>query len=111
MAFSACHISHTYLGADLTPAVGSLEWTLEAAMTNDGVTLVPGTSLNVTLDPNGAVSFSLTSTEDPDTKTQGTPLWRCDERIVGAPPRTWTCEVPSGGVSIDLAELLPDDFN
>jgi hypothetical protein len=105
--FTRATVTHTFTNADGTAASGSLEFTLEAAMTNGSVTLVPGTHASAQLDSSGNVSQELASTQDPDTFSQGLAAWRCDERIAGAPVRSYTFAVPSGGVSVDLGTLMP----
>lgn len=108
MPFTHATISHQFINADGTPASGSLEFTLETALTNGSVTLVTGTHVSASLDASGNVSQQLTSTSDVGTFSQGDALWRCDQRITGQPaPSPFSFAVPSGGVSVDLGTLMP----
>ena len=109
MAFSEQTVFHRYLEADnLTPCAGTVEFTLSVEMTNGGVTLMAGTGVTAQLDASGNVSQSLVSTQDPTTQTQGTPVWRCDERIVGSPVNPWFFVLPPGPGTVDLGTLMPN---
>ena len=115
MAFTSQLITHKYLNSDLTPASGSIEFSLQIAMSNSGVTLTPGSHISAALDASGNVTgsagigVSLTSTQDAGTISQGTPLWRCDERVTGAPDRTWFFSLPPGPGTVDLESLMPEN--
>lgn len=104
--FTHSTITHIFENADGTPASGVVEFTLERTMTNGGVTMVAATHVAANLDASGNLNQVLTSTLDPDTFCQGLALWRADERIAGAPSRTHTFPVASGGQSLDYGALI-----
>ena len=116
MAFTQQTLFHRYMNADGTPAAGSIEFTLSEAMSNGGITITPGSHISAPLDASGNVSSVanasaavLTSTQDPGTQSQGVPTWRCDERISGAPVRTWFFELPPGPATVDLQTYMPSN--
>lgn len=105
MAFSTATITHQYMNADGTPSSGECVFTLLTSMTNAGVTIVPA-HVTSTLSQTGELSQVLASNLDPAT-IPASVFWRVDERIQGAPGRTFEIQVPSGGVSVDLGGLMP----
>jgi hypothetical protein len=104
--FTHSTVTHVFQNADGTAASGSVEFTLEQSMTNGGVTIVASTHVSAMLDGSGNLIQQLVSTEDPDTFSQGVALWRADERIAGAPSRTHTFAIASGGISLDYGNLI-----
>lgn len=106
MGFSASTLTHTYLNADSSPGSGEVVFTLLQPMSNGGVTIVP-THVTSTLSQAGVLSQTLTSNIDAGTIPADT-LWRVDEKIQGAPGRTFEIQVPSGGLTnVDLGSLMP----
>ena len=106
MAFTTATLQHSFINADGTPSSGTVECTISQAMTNGGVTVVPAAHVASTLSPTGMLNQSLVSTIDAGTYPQGC-LWRFDFRIAGASIESFYAPVPSGGVTIDLGQLMP----
>jgi hypothetical protein len=106
VAFSFATLTHSFVNADGSPASGSVEFTLQQTMTNGSVTMVASTHITAALDASGNMSQVLTSTLDPGTFCQGLAVWRADERVAGAPVRSLSFAVPSGGVSVDYGALI-----
>lgn len=106
MSFTEATITHTFRNADGTPASGAITFTLTERMTNDGVTIVPA-EITAALNAEGKLSQKLTANNDPGTIPQDA-LWRVDWRIQGPPmPESYFITVPSGGGTVDLGTLLP----
>jgi hypothetical protein len=106
MTFSTATLTHSFVNADGSPASGLVEFTLQQTMTNGSVTMAASTHVTAALDASGNMSQTLTSTQDPGTFSQGLAVWRADERVAGAPVRSSSFAVPSGGVSVDYGTLI-----
>ncbi|GAC1535723.1 MAG: hypothetical protein NVS3B1_30050 [Marmoricola sp.] len=106
MPFSAATITHTFQNADLTPASGSITCRLSGRMTNGTTTIVPA-EITANLNASGVLSQSLTSNVDVGTTPQNTE-WQVDIRILGAQQETFSIIVPTGGGTVDLGTLLPN---
>ncbi|GAC1530928.1 MAG: hypothetical protein NVS3B1_23660 [Marmoricola sp.] len=104
MPFSSSQITHSFLNSDLTPASGTVEFSLTKRITNGTQTLVPS-SLNASLNASGNLSQSLTSNVDPATSPVDS-QWRVDLRILGASVETFYITVPVGPGTVDLGTLL-----
>ena len=107
-AFSSTTVTHTFLNADSSTATGKVTFTLDDEMTNGVMSVMP-TRFEVTLDGSGDISQALVSNVDTNT-TPPPPWntrWRVDFHITGASQRTYWIVVPSGGLTIDLFDLIP----
>lgn len=98
-------MTHQYQNADGTPASGTIQFTLNKAITNGNLTIVPA-QVSAQLDATGHLSVTLISTQDGTSVPQDA-LWRVDERVLGAQARTYEIGVPSGGVAVELGSLMP----
>lgn len=105
MAFSTATITHTFENADGTAGSGSLTFTLTKRMTNGTTTLIPS-SITANLNASGQLSQSLTANNDAGTVPQDA-QWRVDFRLLGAETETFYIVVPTGGGTVDLGSLLP----
>lgn len=107
MSFSQATITHKFTNANLTPASGSIEFTLTKRMSQAGQTITPG-SITATLDASGNLSQALTANNDAGT-IPGDAQWRVDFRILGMDAESYFVTVPTGGGTIDLYTLLPQN--
>lgn len=107
--FSQATITHTFTNANQTPASGSVEFTLTKRMSQPGQTITPG-SITATLDAEGNLSQALTANTDPGTIPQDA-QWKVGLYILGAEEETYFITVPTGGGTIDLMSLLPQQPN
>ena len=105
MAFTAATIVHQFTNADQTPASGACTFWLSGRMTNSGTTIVPA-EITANLSATGALSQVLTSNVDPATFPQTT-TWNMTMRILGSQNEEFSIVVPTGGGSVDLGTLLP----
>lgn len=105
--FSTCQITHSFANADGTPASGSITFYLTKRMTNGSQTIVPA-EVTANLDSSGDLSQSLTANNDTGT-VPGDAQWRVEFRILGAETETFFITVPTGGGTVDLGSLLPQN--
>ena len=105
MAFSSANLQHTFLNADGTPGSGALTFWLSGRMTNSGTTIVPA-EVTANLSATGVLAQSLTSNVDPGTSPQTT-TWNVTMRILGSQNEEFSIVVPTGGGTVDLGTLLP----
>jgi exo-beta-1,3-glucanase (GH17 family) len=105
MAFTKTKLTHRVSNADLTAASGSIEFTLTKRMTNGAETIVPA-SVTANLNASGELSQELTANNDAGTVPEDS-QWRVDFRILGAEQETFYIVVPTGGGTVDLGSLLP----
>lgn len=108
MAFTYPVVQHTWINADGTPSSGQVEFVLSTALTNSSITISP-TPVTASLDQNGAISQPLASNVDAGT-TPNSSFWTVVERILGAPQRTFSIQLPSasaGALYVDLGSLAP----
>jgi hypothetical protein len=103
--FSSVTVTHTFSNADLTPASGSIEMSLTKRMTCGSTTIVPA-SITANLNSEGKLSQALTANNDAGTVPEDS-QWRVDFRILGAEQETFYIVVPTGGGTVDLGSLLP----
>lgn len=106
MSFSTTTLTHTFTGADGTPATGNVTFTLVKAMSNGTQTVLPTAVTSTLVD--GAISQSLmanndTGTDPPDAQ------WRVDMRLNDLDPLVYFITVPTGGGTVDLGSLLPSE--
>lgn len=109
MSFTVATITHLFVNADGTPASGAVEFALTKRMSQTGQTIVPGT-LTANLNASGQLSQPLTANVDSGTIPQDA-QWRATLRIIGDPQDTFFITVPSGGGTVDLFSLLPQEPN
>jgi len=107
MAFTQATITHTFLNADGTPASGEITFTLTKRMTNGTQTIIPST-VTAAVSATGTLSQLLWSTQDPGTWPQDAE-YRVDFRLLGAEQEQFYVGVPSGGGTVDLGSLLPQE--
>ena len=107
MAFSQCTITHAFQNADGTPASGTITFALSGRMTNGTTTIVPA-EITAALNSSGQLSQALTSNLDSGTNPQTT-SWTVTMRILGSSQEVFSIVVPTGGGSVDLGTLLPQD--
>jgi hypothetical protein len=107
VSFTQATITHKFTNANQTPASGAIEFTLTKRMSQSGQTITPG-SVAATLDMSGNLSQALTANNDPGT-IPGDAQWRVDFRILGAEQDSYYITVPTGGGTIDLYTLLPQN--
>lgn len=105
MPFSSATITHTFMNADGTPASGSITFVLSGRMTNGTTTIVPA-EVTANLNGTGQLSQALTSNVDAGTSPQTT-SWTMTMRILGASQEVFSIVVPTGGGTVDLGSLLP----
>lgn len=106
--FTTATITHTFKNPDGTPASGAITFQLTKRMSQSGTTITPG-EITATLDSSGDLSQSLTSNVDAGTIPQDSE-WLCTFRIQGdAPDGPYALTVPSGGGTVDLYTLLPQN--
>lgn len=107
MSFSSRTIVHKFQNIDGTPGSGIVEFTLLKQMTNDGVTMVPG-SLSASIASDGTLSQAIIPNDDPDTFPKDAE-YRIDIRLQGqgASLESFVAAIPSGSGSLDLGSLLP----
>lgn len=106
MSFSKATIVHRFENADGTAASGSITFQLSKRITNGNITLVPA-SITANLNGSGELSQELTSNVDTGTNPTDS-QWRMDWRILGAQEETFYIIVPTGGGTVELAKLLPE---
>ncbi len=107
MPFSTATITHSFLNADKTPASGAITFVLSGRMTNGTSTIIPA-EITASLDVSGNLSQPLTSNVDAGTNPQTT-SWQMTLRLLGAEREEFVIVVPTGGGSVDLGSLLPQD--
>lgn len=107
MSFTQATVTHVFQNADGTAASGSVEFTLTKRMSQPNLTIVP-TSITATLSGSGALSQSLTANNDTGTIPDDV-QWRVDIRILGMDAESYFITVPTGGGTIDLYTLLPQN--
>lgn len=105
MPFTSATVVHAFENADGTPASGSITFVLSGRMTQTGKTITAG-EITTNLDATGNLSQGLTSNVDAATVPQST-SWLMTMRIQGAETESFAIVVPSGGGTVDLATLLP----
>lgn len=105
MPFSTATISHSFENADGTPASGSITFALSGRMTNGALTIVPA-EVAANLNGSGQLSQALTSNVDSGTSPQTT-SWTVTMRIQGASQEVFSIVVPTGGGTVDLGSLMP----
>lgn len=109
MAFTTSTVTHKFETADGNPAAGSVTFRLTKRMTNGGVTLVPS-EVTVNFDGTGSISQALTSNNDVGT-VPGDAMWEVTVRVANqAIVGPYPIAVPSGGQSVDLMSLLPQNM-
>lgn len=107
MAFTSCTVTHAFQAADGTAASGTITFRLSKRMTN-GTTSVMPTEITATLS-GGALSQTLTANNDPATIPVDA-QYECTIRIGSAQlVGPYSITVPTGGGTVDLATLLPQD--
>lgn len=109
MAFTQATITHTFQNADGTPASGAITFALTKRITNGTTTIIPA-EITASLNANGQLSQALTANNDPGTTPQDS-QWAVTFRITapGAPvTEEFFITVPTGGGTVDLGSLLPD---
>lgn len=109
MSFSKATITHTFENADGTAASGVIEFTLTKRMSQPGTTIVPA-SISASLNSSGQLSQALTANNDTGTIPDDA-RWRVDFRILGAEQESYFITVPTGGGTVDLYTLLPQNAN
>ena len=107
MAFSQATITHTFQNADGTPGSGSVTFQLSKRMSNGTIDILPG-EITANLNGSGVLSQALTANNDPGTiPTDAT--WIVTLRLLGDSTATYSIVVPTGGGTVDLATLLPQN--
>jgi len=71
------------------------------------VTLTPST-VTVTLPANGQLSVELTANNDAGTLPEDS-RWKMDWHLLGSEPEEFYIVVPTGGGTVGLAKLLPQE--
>ena len=107
MAFTSATIQHQFKNADGTAASGSITFRLSGRMSQTGLTYGPA-EITATLDGSGNLSQVLTSNVDGATVPQNT-QWITTFRILGWQVEEYAIVVPTGGGTIDLLTLLPQN--
>lgn len=106
MAFSQATITHTFTNGDSTPASGTVTFWLSKRMTNGTTTIVPA-EVTSTLNVSGQLSVSLYANNDAGTSPTDA-QWEVTLRILGASVEgPYPITVPTGGGTVDLGSLLP----
>lgn len=107
MAFSTATLTHAFQNADGSAATGIVTFTLTKRITNDTTTVLPAT-IPSNLNPSGQLSQVLTANNDAGTVPTDS-QWRVDIRVAGSQELTYYIIVPTGGGTVDLGTLLPQD--
>jgi len=102
---SQATVTHSFKNADSTAASGAVTFTLTKRITNGTTSVVPA-EVTATLNGSGQLSQLLYANNDAGT-VPGDSQWRVDFRILGASEETFFITVPTGGGSVDLGSLLP----
>jgi hypothetical protein len=105
VSFSQATISHSFENADGTAASGSITFQLSKRITNGTTTIVPA-EITANLNGSGALSQALTSNVDVGTVPSDS-TWIVSMRILGASVEEFSIVVPTGGGTVDLGSLLP----
>jgi hypothetical protein len=106
VAFSTCTITHNFNNPDGTPASGSVVFSLSKRMTNGTTSIMPGVTVTSALNGSGALSQSLYANNDAGTNPTDA-QWRVDIRIGVEDDGPYFIQVPTGGGTVDLGTLLP----
>lgn len=100
-------VTGTWLGNDLTPRSGDVEFQptvyLIDTVEKDFITT---SGITVDLDENGQIEIDLQVTDDETIDPEGW-LWSITERIDGQENRTWQFSLLEAGVPLDLADAVP----
>lgn len=107
MAFTSATVTHTFTNADNTPASGAITFWLTGRITNGTTTIIPS-EITSNLNATGQLTVTLWSNVDAGTIPQTT-QWRVDMRILGANAESYFITVPTGGGTVDLGSLLPQN--
>jgi hypothetical protein len=105
VAFSTATITHVFQNGDGSAATGSVTFRLTKRMTNGTTTVLP-TEITANLNPSGALSQALVANNDTGT-VPGDAQWICTIRVAPAQVEEYAVTVPTGGGTIDLGTLLP----
>ena len=108
MAFSQATITHTFTNPDGTPASGAVVFTLTKRMTNGTTSIVPGVTVSAALNSSGALSQLVYANNDAGTIPTDA-QWRVDIRVNNVEDGGYFITVPTGGGTVDLGSLLPQD--
>lgn len=107
MAATEITVTGTFHNEDGTPASGTLQFQLSAAIANSDVVVSP-VPLTVTLNSAGSFSVPLAANDDTATTPAGT-SYTVIERITSTSNREYSIVVPSAapGGTVDLSTLMP----
>lgn len=109
MSFSTATVTHSFQNADGTPASGSITFALTKRMTNGTTTIIPA-EITANLNAQGQLSQALTANNDAGT-VPADAEWAVTFRILGASMEEFFIVVPTGGGTVDLGSLLPQQPN
>lgn len=109
MAFSQATVTHTFKNPDGTSSSGAVVFTLTKRMTNGTTSIVPGVTVSAALDSSGVLSQLLYANNDAGTIPTDA-QWRVDIRVNNVEDGPYYISVPTGGGSVDLGGLLPQDL-
>ena len=106
MAFTKAKISEKFVNVDGTPTQGHVVFTLSKRMSNGNETVAPSGLIVEINQATGEISVELYANNDPNTIPEDA-QYRVDLRILGDERQSYYIEVPTGGGSYTLSELLP----
>lgn len=106
MAFTSATVTHNFTNPDTTPASGQVIFSLSKRMTNGTASVVPGVTIAAALNASGQLSQTLYANNDSGTIPQDA-QWRVDIRVGTSEDDVFWITVPTGGGTVDLGSLLP----
>jgi hypothetical protein len=102
MALAYRTVVGTYLNADGSPKKGLVKFTPNSNLAVSGTSVLPISSIEATLDANGAISQSLIKTDSSGVTPSGW-KWVIEEKFEGG--NVWEFLLPTGTGSLDLSTL------
>ena len=104
--FTKAKISEKFSNVDGSTTQGHVVLTLTKRMSNGSETIVPSEIEALINESTGEISVELPANNDAGTVPEDA-KYRVDLRIVGDERQSYYIEVPPGGGSYTLSELLP----
>lgn len=105
--FTRAKVTHSFENADSTPSSGRITFTLTKRVTNGNQTITPS-SVAVNLPANGQLSVELVANNDAGTLPEDS-QWKMEWHILGSDPEEFFITVPTGGGTVELSKLLPQN--